>query len=337
VRYCWSLIPIGAILFFQIDFQLGIAEIRRKLSLLQKEALWLAFDKKCWLCKRSLRFDELEIEHVLPQSLHRDPIRLQTTLDELSLPIDFDLFSYQNLRPSHGPCNRLKSDHITPVLAFEIVHGMSRAENAKRYHKKLLKSSDTARALSLLENSASSSPLDSDTIERLRVLIDNPSSRHEETDWTYQYLVPNPYEKSETVDATTDLTRYAELGQSHIFAMILGAVLGIDNDSSPLSPLALEVPSTYKACFKGVVRSMIGMSDPDAIVFVQNPAVRFEFLNGRLSTSNSPKDVVFLSDYTPQSEHEHELTLQHVCWVESDKKHTFLPNDYSERFIERLW
>lgn len=73
-----------------------------------------------------MSFAELEIDHLIPESLSNDPGVLQALLARLGLPPNFDLRSLDNLVPTHRECNRRKSD-----LAF--------SEASLRYYLELIR------------------------------------------------------------------------------------------------------------------------------------------------------------------------------------------------------
>jgi hypothetical protein len=59
-----------------------------------------------------MAFVELEVDHLIPESLMTDAHALQALLPRLGLPLDFDLRSLNNLVPTHRQCNRRKSDLV---------------------------------------------------------------------------------------------------------------------------------------------------------------------------------------------------------------------------------
>jgi 5-methylcytosine-specific restriction endonuclease McrA len=73
-------------------------------------SLWRANGKKCFYCLEPVSFRDLEIDHLVPESIAKD--RLAELVGELGLRADFDVQSESNLVPTHGNCNSRKADTI---------------------------------------------------------------------------------------------------------------------------------------------------------------------------------------------------------------------------------
>src|SRR5262245_25606081 len=61
---------------------------------------------KCWLCDEPVNFRDMEVDHILPESLFDAPAALQTALEAFGLSPKFELNSFENWLPSHPRCNR---------------------------------------------------------------------------------------------------------------------------------------------------------------------------------------------------------------------------------------
>lgn len=68
-----------------------------------REALLSAWDDRCYWCKQSATFRDVDIDHVVPQDLKG--VHLLRVLADLGLPKDFDLHDPANLAPIHKTCN----------------------------------------------------------------------------------------------------------------------------------------------------------------------------------------------------------------------------------------
>jgi hypothetical protein len=78
------------------------------LSGVERYAIWTAHSKRCAYCQEPLKYADLEIDHIIPRSLRKNPQELQNLFAQFSLQVDFDLDSLENLLPAHGGCNRRK-------------------------------------------------------------------------------------------------------------------------------------------------------------------------------------------------------------------------------------
>ena len=84
----------------------------QKFSASEREALWLAHEKKCAYTRQLLDVSNFHIDHIVPESLVEDPVKLQATKAELGLPADFDLFGYGNLLPCQAGANLQKGSLV---------------------------------------------------------------------------------------------------------------------------------------------------------------------------------------------------------------------------------
>jgi hypothetical protein len=84
----------------------------QEISVRIRAGLWRAYECRCFYCQIPITFVELEIDHLLPESLLNDINTFQSIISRLGLPSDFDLHSLDNLVPTHNQCNRRKSDLV---------------------------------------------------------------------------------------------------------------------------------------------------------------------------------------------------------------------------------
>jgi hypothetical protein len=105
----------------------------------------------------TLLFFDTEIDHVIPERL-AGTVELPLVRKALGLDAAFDLFSYENLLPSHRGCNRRKSGHVfkpSPMIQFEIERAIDKkklvVQLIEKTEKKRKKDSVFADALILIE------------------------------------------------------------------------------------------------------------------------------------------------------------------------------------------
>jgi 5-methylcytosine-specific restriction endonuclease McrA len=77
-----------------------------------RSALWTAYNNICFYCNRPLDWDDLNIDHIIPESLNLKPEILNQIRREYELIDDFDLNALYNLVPTHVKCNSRKSDEL---------------------------------------------------------------------------------------------------------------------------------------------------------------------------------------------------------------------------------
>lgn len=74
----------------------------------ERESIWKAHGEKCAYCDRRIAWEDLEVDHIVPETLLDNPIELERIQTEYGLKSDFNINSYYNWLPSHKKCNRKK-------------------------------------------------------------------------------------------------------------------------------------------------------------------------------------------------------------------------------------
>lgn len=77
-----------------------------------RSALWTSYNNICFYCNRPIDWDDLHIDHIIPESLNTKPEKLNQIIREYELAVDFDVNALYNLVPTHGKCNQRKSDEL---------------------------------------------------------------------------------------------------------------------------------------------------------------------------------------------------------------------------------
>lgn len=85
------------------------AVARRALSRIERRAIWQAGGCVCAYCGDPLRYRDVEIDHIVPQSLDFESFAQLRA--QQGLPEDFDINGYGNLAAACSVCNRKKSAH----------------------------------------------------------------------------------------------------------------------------------------------------------------------------------------------------------------------------------
>src|SRR5579859_1703924 len=86
--------------------------MNRALAGIERIALWTAHSKRCAYCGDPIHLRDLEVDHILPESLGNLPHKLARLKEELGLPLEFNLNSVRNFLPSHTYCNSRKSNRV---------------------------------------------------------------------------------------------------------------------------------------------------------------------------------------------------------------------------------
>lgn len=81
----------------------------QKFSLYQRRAIWEIHGKRCAYCRDPLDYANVEIDHILPESLLQNHVALEQMLATQGLTSAFDIQGLENLAPSCWKCNNRKS------------------------------------------------------------------------------------------------------------------------------------------------------------------------------------------------------------------------------------
>jgi hypothetical protein len=73
----------------------------QKFSAAEREAIWLAYNKKCAYTSESLDVSSFHIDHIVPESLANDPIELAKVKAAYQVGEDFDVNDCGNVLPSN--------------------------------------------------------------------------------------------------------------------------------------------------------------------------------------------------------------------------------------------
>jgi hypothetical protein len=116
-------------------------------------AIWEAHDRRCIYCSETISFNELEIDHIVPEHLFEKPERLLEILKEYDLPSDFPRSEPYNLLPCHRRCNARKSG--TAFKKSTALYYLSLAEKkistVEKVIKRLVRQANTDRILTSLQ------------------------------------------------------------------------------------------------------------------------------------------------------------------------------------------
>ena len=125
---------------------------KQTIPLVMKVALYHAHDRRCIYCRELFRFNELEIEHILPQKLKENVRELERLLEEYGLDTDFDLEGYGNLLPNCSPCNSRKGGMIFEREAahFYLAIAKRALDKVKKEEKRLTKTLEVDNLLAAL-------------------------------------------------------------------------------------------------------------------------------------------------------------------------------------------
>lgn len=137
----------------------------------ERWAVFKAHGEQCYLGREPIDLKTMQVDHIIPESLADDRVRLAEVLTSMGLPMGFDLNSYENWMPSCGPCNNRKRAMVfepTPIILVEINRAREAADECRRLASQAVRNADIAKALTYLERALDQDQLD---YEKLKPLI----------------------------------------------------------------------------------------------------------------------------------------------------------------------
>lgn len=132
---------------------------RYRFKAAERWGVFTAHGGLCYLCRKPVDLQTMEVDHVLPEFLLNDATRLKEVLQEYGLPADFDLNSYSNWMPSCGPCNRTKSGEpfrAAPIILIHLDRARAKADEAATLATEVQTDRKIARALNAVERAIDS-------------------------------------------------------------------------------------------------------------------------------------------------------------------------------------
>lgn len=141
----------------------------QKFSASQREALWLAHEKKCAYTRELLDISSFHIDHIIPESLADDPEEFDNIKTKFGLGNNFDLFGFGNLLPCKPGANLQKGSLILECAPIHYFLGIA-ASKKSEIEKQLVrieKRKNRGRALILLQQCLERGELSPDEVAQI--------------------------------------------------------------------------------------------------------------------------------------------------------------------------
>jgi hypothetical protein len=125
----------------------------QKFSASQREALWLAHEKKCAYTRELLDVSSFHIDHIIPESLADGLTEFEKVRTKLDLANDFDIFGYGNLLPCRPGANLQKGQLVLDPAHTRFFLGIAWSKKAEveANLEKIEKRTNRGKALILLQ------------------------------------------------------------------------------------------------------------------------------------------------------------------------------------------
>jgi len=113
--------------------------MKRIQSDLCRASVYLKYDECCAYCGQMIDYDQMEVDHMIPQSGYVDHLNAGTVPDRLQhLTLD-DLDHIDNLYPSCADCNRFKGNNPLAVFRSRLQNQAKRAKELSAHARRALR------------------------------------------------------------------------------------------------------------------------------------------------------------------------------------------------------
>lgn len=125
-----------------------------KFSPHQRWAIFTVHGEKCYSCNKPLNLMDMQVDHIIPETLLGDPERLAKVRELFGLPTDFDINTYSNWLPACSKCNNIKRDRVfepAPIFLIQLEIAADRAEDALRLEQQGIADNRISKLLNEME------------------------------------------------------------------------------------------------------------------------------------------------------------------------------------------
>lgn len=115
-----------------------------------RTAIWVGYDKKCLYCRQPILFDDMHVDHFIPESIN--PQTLQDLKKSNLVPGCYNVRGDYNLVASCVTHNSMKSNDLVPELAIPLYLNKMRRHivKVKDHLVRLKKDNDYATAITVI-------------------------------------------------------------------------------------------------------------------------------------------------------------------------------------------
>lgn len=123
--------------------------VKYRFSIVERTSVWQAHNKRCVYCGEPIPYGDLDIDHILPESLMDNQDQLVNIKIDYGLDTDFSINSYYNWVPSHRLCNQRKGTRklYKQTALFYLEIAKAKLPEIKKIEKRLLKDAERDEVL----------------------------------------------------------------------------------------------------------------------------------------------------------------------------------------------
>jgi hypothetical protein len=148
---------------------------KQKFTTAHRRAIWTAYAMRCFYCREPLRWDDLRIDHVVPESLSNDADALRAKLTELGLPESWELQANANVVASCDKCNARKRELTPPAnqLILWTTETRTKAPRIAEIRQVFEREDRKDLVIAQLETARGRGLLTNEDVDRLRLSVDS--------------------------------------------------------------------------------------------------------------------------------------------------------------------
>ena len=149
---------------------------------IERLVVYTIHNERCYICNTPIDFKNMEVDHILPENLLDDSIKMDEIIELYKLPKTFSINSYNNWLPSCSNCNNKKRDIIfepTLLIQLQLQETQKKYSKSIEYEKKASSSKQISKALQVLKIAFLKGILTQDQVKELVPLLDSMNEQRE--------------------------------------------------------------------------------------------------------------------------------------------------------------
>lgn len=134
-----------------------------------RSALWTAYNNICFYCSRPLDWNDLHIDHIIPEFLSEEKVKFDKIISDFDLDTNFDFNALSNLVPTHSKCNLRKSHEVFPKVTtlFYLALALKTKPKVELEIEKLKRRKNKGQILSKLQSALSTNLIDTRELKEI--------------------------------------------------------------------------------------------------------------------------------------------------------------------------
>ena len=121
---------------------------------MDRQALWLAHNKKCAYSGELIDLRNIQIDHIIPERIEKDSEEYRSLATQLQLSDDFEITGFENLLPCSPSYNLQKKGLVfdNPRIHFFLSIAASKKKEVEKNIQRIKAQLDQGKAAILLQS-----------------------------------------------------------------------------------------------------------------------------------------------------------------------------------------